>query len=426
MNSSPVAAATAAAGGVLRSNLRSGFSAGAGRDFCYTCPSPDTYPFQWAWDSAFHAIALSHVDPSRAQAELESLLSAVTSEGFLPHMLLWQDDLRPHAVDDFRIRARGWTSTSIAPPVLARSVERVYLATRDRRFLATALPRTVAFYDWLHNHRTDSRTGLLVTFQPDESGLDMSPKYDEALGLDTTPAIVAGQWHQSMRELLDAYATATSEADIAAARRFVWHDVLVNSIYADGLRAAAGLCRLSERTRRVADVLDDRAHAITAALLRHCWDDQRGVFWDIDVIRGTAARCLTASSLFPLILDDLPKPAARRLVEDHLLDEREFWTPYPVPSVAINEPTFDPDFTTGAIFRGSSWVNLNWYLCGGLRTHGYADIADHLADRTLEMTALSGMRECYGPFDGAGHGAKSFGWSSLVLDLAAHAERTQP
>jgi hypothetical protein len=29
------------------------------------------------------------------------------------------------------------------------------------------------------------------------------------------------------------------------------------------------------------------------------------------------------------------------------------------------------------------------------------------------------MRECYGPLDGVGHAAHQFGWSSLVLDLAA-------
>ncbi|MEU1754418.1 trehalase family glycosidase [Micromonospora matsumotoense] len=422
MTGDTASVAVAAASDVLRGNLRAGYSAGAGHEFRFTCPSPDTYPFQWSWDSAFHAIALSHLDPGRAQAEIGSLLTAVTPQGFLPHMLLWQDHLRPRAVEDFRIRVTGWTSATIAPPVLARAVEQVFLATGDRAWLRSVLPRTLLCYEWLRTHRTNPHTGLLLTFQPDESGLDSSPKYDEAIGLDVTTGDVSPHWHDAMRKLLDSYATVTSDAELFAARRFVWHDVLFNSIYADGLRTVARLCRLSPDAQRVADVCENRAHALTAALSRHCWDEERGVFWDLDVVRGTPARCLTVSSLFPLILEDLPAPVVRRLVEEHLLNDQEFWTAFPVPSVAVNEPVFDPDFRTGAIFRGSSWVNLNWYLHAGLRTHGFTRVADELARRTLEMTARSGMRECYGPFDGAGHAAREFGWSSLVIDLAAAVE----
>ena len=88
-----------------------------------------------------------------------------------------------------------------------------------------------------------------------------------------------------------------------------------------------------------------------------------------------------------------------------------------MPSVAATEPSFDPDFATGAIFRGSSWINLNWYLAWGLQERGFTDVAEELIRRTVAMAARSGMRECYGPYDAAGQGAESFGWSTLVLDL---------
>ena len=29
-----------------------------------------TYPFQWFWDSCFHAVALSHFDAERARSEV--------------------------------------------------------------------------------------------------------------------------------------------------------------------------------------------------------------------------------------------------------------------------------------------------------------------------------------------------------------------
>src|SRR4051794_34932224 len=52
---------------VLAANHRVGSGELPPIAYDYTCPSPDTYPFQWCWDSAFHAIVLARLDPDRAQ-----------------------------------------------------------------------------------------------------------------------------------------------------------------------------------------------------------------------------------------------------------------------------------------------------------------------------------------------------------------------
>jgi glycogen debranching enzyme len=411
-----VSEAVRLAADVLRSNRRRGFA----EDFVYdfTCPSPGSYPFQWAWDSCFHAIALTHVDTARARAELTTLLRGIGANGFLPHMLLWQEALRVRAAD-FRISL--WDdrrSVTVAPPVIARALERVYRATGDIDWLRRLLPDVCRFFDWLHRVRATG-DGLLVIFQPDESGLDMSPKYDRALGIErAAPAEVAGRWHRAMRSLLKAYQPGrTPESDLARKARFHWIDVAFNAIYADGLACLA-------RLLNAAGSLDDgryrrRQLVVTSKLLRRCWDERRGAFRDIDAITGTPDETLTISSLFPIIVDSIPESVAARVIDEHLLNPDEFWLPYPLPCVAANEPTFDPDFATRAIFRGSSWVNLNWYLYWGLRDRGRAGAASVLARRTVEAVARSGLRECYGPYDAAGHGATSFAWSSLVLDLVA-------
>ena len=205
-----------------------------------------------------------------------------------------------------------------------------------------------------------------------------------------------------MRELFVAYRQGRSkrdpDEDLSSFAAFAWQDVLVNSIYASSAHALARLLAEQGRTEAAADRRKVAA-GTTAALLRDCWDDATGAFYD--TYQSTAAgaagpsrtqvKILTASSLFPLILEDLPAEVAARLV-GHLTDESEFWLPYPVPSVAATEATFDPHFTTQAIFRGPSWVNLNWYLTNGLRRHGYDDVAHELARRTKAMVARSGLR----------------------------------
>ena len=47
---------------VLNGNRQSGISDWDGMRYDFVCPSPTHYPFQWFWDSAFHAIALLHID----------------------------------------------------------------------------------------------------------------------------------------------------------------------------------------------------------------------------------------------------------------------------------------------------------------------------------------------------------------------------
>src|SRR4029077_9064121 len=59
---------------LYRTNRRQGHAAWRDADYDYTCPSADTYPFQWFWDSCFHAIVLSRLDPPRAEAEVRTLL----------------------------------------------------------------------------------------------------------------------------------------------------------------------------------------------------------------------------------------------------------------------------------------------------------------------------------------------------------------
>src|SRR5256885_13892806 len=96
-------------------------------------PSPTHYPFQWFWDSAFHAIALLHVDPELSKQELRCLMQGAQPNGFIPHMLLWEKGSHAHWLqDEYSIRlAHPFYTATIQPPVVARAVERILDATGD-------------------------------------------------------------------------------------------------------------------------------------------------------------------------------------------------------------------------------------------------------------------------------------------------------
>src|SRR5215472_5933480 len=129
------------AAAILERNRRSGHADWNGQDYAYVVPSPGSYPFQWFWDSCFHAIALTHVNTTWAQQEMTTLLKGAFPSGFIPHQILWEKDRYPEAAarqsEKFGER---YTSSSIQPPVLAVALERVYRASGDRAFLDACLP----------------------------------------------------------------------------------------------------------------------------------------------------------------------------------------------------------------------------------------------------------------------------------------------
>ena len=122
---------------------------------------------------------------------------------------------------------------------------------------------------------------------------------------------------------------------------------------------------------------------MTGALLERCWDERLGLFVNLAGPDERRSRVRTIHGLMPL---DPPRPPgttiADRLVE-HLGDPRTFARPYPVPSVALDEPTFIRDHRLRGfrfIWRGPFSLNTNWFLVHGLRGHGYDDVADRIAE----------------------------------------------
>lgn len=399
---------------VLTTNHRVGTSAwlderGALRRYEFTCPSPRSYPFQWFWDSCFHAIALTHVDLDWAKAELRSLVAGAQPDGLLPHILFWERERYLDVMRGQTLRLRGpYVSASIQPPVIALAIDRVFRATGDRGFLAEVLPRAEAFFRWLRDRRDPDGDELIAIVQPDESGVDASPKYDPLLGYpkNNDELVAAINAIYARYEQLPA-----DEHAIVAANVFVVEDVLVNSIYAQGLQALARLSPEPEASeygawaRRVLDALVDR-----------CYDEERGLFLDLlgRAERRTATN--TISAVFPLIVDGLDERIAARLIE-HLRRPEEYALPYPVPSVARNEPAFDPDHPRGFIWRGPTWINTNWFLARALLARGDDDLAQHIADKTRELIDSQGYRECYNPLTGEGQQSRDFSWSTLVIDM---------
>jgi glycogen debranching enzyme len=138
----------------------------------------------------------------------------------------------------------------------------------------------------------------------------------------------------------------------------------------------------------------------------------------------------TISALAPLALPDLPEAIGRRMIEEHLLDRAEFWTPVAPPSVSAAEPSYEPGGGHRLVrryWRGPTWINTAWLVWLGMRRLGYLDEAAQMVEALRATAAREGLREYYDPRDGRGLGARDFAWSALLLEMtdpAPGAERS--
>lgn len=381
---------SAAARRLLESNWREGDY--RGRHYAFSVPSPRSYPWQWYWDSCFHAIVRRRFDPAGARAELETLLNAADPDGFIGHTILWGRPLDLQRAIRYNIASRRDLMTrTIQPPLLAWTWRWAVGDPNDD-------PRIAAQHDWLAAHRDLDGDGLLWLIQPDESGMDASPKFDfiwgrVAQGRPLFPVLIA----RNRRLGFDA-------------RRIT----------------AAGHPLVCEVLTNVAWALSEQAlgrPSPTPALVERLWDTRRGRF--ADRVRNPPRlvpperRPATWDTLAPLALPDLPDAIAQRLV-DEVLRAPRFADGVPLPSVALDDPTHSSRETWWGRhrhWRGPSWVNSAWLVSLGLRRLGLDDEADAMGRRLAAVVEREGFREYYEARTGAGMGAHDFGWSTLVWEL---------
>jgi hypothetical protein len=387
-----IAALRATCEATLRQNWREGVRHADGVPFAYTCPSPGHYPWQWYWDSCFHAVAWRHFAPERSRMELESLLAAQREDGFIGHTIFWNTRLTGQRRFTYNVLSPEAPMTaSIQPPVLAWAWR---IAVGD----PASVPAIARHYDWLESNRDLDGDGLAWIVQPDESGLDASPQFDaiwgnRAHGLPGFVLLVRRnrELAYDMRRIVDAGGPVCCE-------------VMTNVLL--------GLSRLALGRP-----------SLTPTIVERMYREDTGLFRPLARPEPRGPGAITWTALAPLALPDLPPAIGRRLVEQHLLDPDRFWLPVPPPSVSASDPAFSRSdgnvLGLRRYWRGPTWINAVWLVWLGLVRPGYRERAEELVGRVAGPIRAAGLREYYDPYDGRGMGAVDFAWSSLVMEMLA-------
>ncbi|MBR2385619.1 MAG: hypothetical protein IKA99_08455 [Clostridia bacterium] len=295
----------------------------------WTTPDRVPHRFMWIWDSVFHAMAFSEYNIEMAKDSIRAVLGMVREDGFLAHMM----------------SPDGFISEVTQPQVLAWGVWYVYQKCGDKSFLEECAEPIAKFLLWTKDNRDKNGNGLLEWLtEPDyleckcgESGLDNSPRFDFDIEMD---AIDFSTWLCN-----DAH----------------YLSLIYNEL---------GISQKAEYFRSLHENVKAKINEVM-------WCEEDGLYYDV-LFDGKFTHVATPSSFFPMLAGICSQEQADKMVKV-LLDENRFWTKMPVPSMPKDSEFYDID-----MWRGCSWLNLNYFILVGLRRYGYEEIAEELRKRTLD------------------------------------------
>ena len=294
----------------------------------WTTPDRVPHRFLWLWDSVFHAMSFLQYNQEMAKDCIRAVLALQEDDGFISHMM---------GVD-------GGFSSITQPQVLAWGVWTVYEKTKDLDFLRECVPALHKFLVWTMKNRDKNGNGLLEWLtEPDyteckcgESGLDNCPRFDFDVEMD---AIDFSTWLCNDAKYLSMIYQELGDK--------------TNATYFMGVH----------------EELKEKINTLL-------WCEEDGLYYD-RLFDGSLTKVATPSSFLPMFAGISSQEQADKMVKV-LLDEKRFWTKMPVPTIPRNNEIYDID-----MWRGCSWLNINYFIMVGLKNYGYMDVVEELRTRSL-------------------------------------------
>jgi mannosylglycerate hydrolase len=393
----------------------------------YTVPNGRVYPFQWNWDSAFAALGFVGFDPQRAWLEIDKLLGAQWSDGFLPHIVFWKDDAGYFPGPAVWQTGKSPPTSGITqPPVVASVVRWLWESTDQSLFrprLERMFPQLLAWHRWFHRFRDPLARGLVLAVHPWETGRDNSPEWDlPAMGIDTSRV---GAYQRRDTSHVDAAMRPTQRdydrymalvafgreaawdhAKIAASNPFRVVDVGMTMIL---LRANRDLLALAESLGLAAEAAELRGRLAQAqAGVSYLWDEEAGSYCSRDTITGLSSGIVTSASFLSFYAGIRDERRDRRMLAH--LERMAQRVKYLLPSLDPDDPRFD----SIRYWRGPVWAVVSFLAATGLAEAGEKGWADRIRGDARALIELSGFYEAFCPVTGRGTGGEDFSWTAAM------------
>ena len=323
-----------------------------------------TYPGLWL-EHVYDSVMLAKLEPSYvdiAENAINLFIDRQKEDGHLPFVILDRNILP--GIKKEEVARYSQIQECVSFYTLALEV---YEMNGDRAFLEKIYESGKKWDMWLRNNRMTTGRGLIEMFVGYDVGHDNSGRLE---GM-SCPGNINEKTDASVLPPEDGI-TPILAVDLNC------------NFYGDeiALSKMAELLGFDDE----AEAWKKSASEIKKKIFEHCYDEADAFFYDAD--KNGNKRKYKSSTIFHLFLErvldkETDKEVIDRIYREHIKNPEEFWTPYPFPAMAVNDPSRDrhkvPNswgyYTQGLIvLRCSRWMDY----------YGYVKDYDYILEKWVE------------------------------------------
>ena len=314
----------------------------------------------FCWDTFFVANLAALGNKDIAYLNIKAILDEALDNGMVPGVT----DLKEKSYDRSQ------------PPVGSMEVLKLWKKFGDVKFVQEVYPKLFAWNTWFYeNRRTEAgefcwgsklpKSGVQFVSPHNGTNELMGAKYES--GMDNLPIFDDA--------VFDTQSGLCLQADVGLTGLFI--------------KDTASLMELAEVAGYLEDVskLENRKKEAEERLM-NLWCEEDGMFENKDLVTGAFCKRLAASNFYSLFSNNIMEKQKKSVVENYLLNPKEFWGEYVIPNISRR----DPAYREQNYWRGRIWAPVNALVYEALKDAGYKDIAKEIA-RKSEALLLKEWRE---------------------------------
>ncbi|WXG44172.1 MAG: trehalase family glycosidase [Promethearchaeati archaeon SRVP18_Atabeyarchaeia-1] len=280
-------------------------------------------------------------DPVLARGCIMDLFSHQKPNGFLPGIVGFSD------VRDNTFYHANW----------GRAVRELDKVHPDKSFLEQIYEPLRKYLNYFKSERDSDEDYLYDIIDQYESGQEMNPRY------------------------LFVDAEADKDKPLQEPLEGVDATVYIYELYNALASIAAKLGRNDE-----AKTFANGAAACRGSVRSTMWDKEDNMFYDVRPSDHWKTKVKAAIGFYPFICD-IASPDHLPAIRQHLLNKKEFWTPFPVATLSMDNEYFSPDAEWKGKRMMCPWNGRVWPMTNSHIAEALVHAGENLGDRDLRATA---------------------------------------
>lgn len=342
----------------------------------------------FCWDAYFASMMLSQSNRDLAYANIIEITNTQTPQGFIPN----------------RVQSGNkYTSDHSQPPVGSLALWHLYQKYKDKWLLEMLFDKLLKWNRWWHIAR--SWDGLMCW-----GSNPYSSSHNEWYPMQSRLAasLESGMDNTHMYDNVDFDKTRNL---------LCLQDVGLTSLYIMDCRKLALVAKELNRIDEYSELME-RAEFYSTNIQK-LWCEKDGMFYNRDPRTGEFNKRMSPTNFYVMLAEAATPQQAKRIVNEHLLNQAEFGGNWLLPATPKN----DLAFYDNNYWRGRVWAPLNFLVYLGLKNYALPEVTEKLVISSKELL-MKGWRkgryvfENYNSISGDGddvrNSDKFYHWGALL------------